>query len=126
MAEPAERTEPEVPETVTPTGSRFTFGQLRSSAMRWGESVEAALARLTVDALSRESAASSVADASPAEGLSTGGLDPDEDASWRERYALSGEVPGDTGEGRQPTETKPARAPTRWGLLGGPRSRRGA
>jgi hypothetical protein len=76
------------PETVTLTVSRLTFEQLRALAARWGVSVDRALGRLVVDALSRGSTASSVAGTFP-EGLSTDGLDPDEDAYWRELHALT-------------------------------------
>ena len=84
----AERAEPAEPETVGVSVSRVTLEQLRSPAARWQTSVESALARLVRDALRT---GGPPAGRRSAEGLSTDGLDPDEDASWRELHDLTRE-----------------------------------
>ena len=88
MAERAERAEPE---TVDVTVGRATFERLRSLAARWQTSVELALARLVRDALGTGGPPIPAGGALPAEGLSTDGLDPDEDAYWRELHDLTRE-----------------------------------
>ena len=75
--------------------------------MRWDTSVEMAVALLVRVALTQNgSTASSVADAFPSEGLSTDGIDPTEDAHWRELRDL-------TRRGDEPAEAPPGRAPAR-------------
>jgi hypothetical protein len=106
MAEPAERAEPETLEPVQVTLDRATYDRARMLADRWGTSVELTLAQLVLEALARAgSTASSVADAFP-EGLSTDGLDPDEDAYWRELRDLTRGKDGRA-------EAKPGSAPAR-------------
>jgi hypothetical protein len=87
----AERAEPAEPETVGVTVSRVTLERLRSLAARWQTSVESVLARLVRDALRTGGPPLPVGGALPPEGLSTDGLDPDEDASWRELHDLTRE-----------------------------------
>jgi hypothetical protein len=113
----AERAEPETAD-VTVKVSRATYEQLRSLAARWGTSVEVALARLARDALRASGTAPAAADALSAEGLSTDGLDPDEDAYWRELHDLTraqGEPEERAGSARTEAnaEAKPGRAPAR-------------
>ena len=120
-AEPDPKGTQEIQGAVQVTLDRATYGRARTLADRWGLSVDQALAWLVLDAMRRGGTSSSVADAFPPEigghgratrrddGLSTDGLDPDEDTYWRELHDLT----QDTREGDKRAEAKPASAPAR-------------
>jgi hypothetical protein len=106
----AERAEPE---TVDVTVSRVTYERLRALAARWQTSVEATLARLVSDALRAGGTVPAGGDARPVQGLSTDGLDPDEDAYWRELHALTRARDERDGDGRAGAAAQPDGAPAR-------------
>ena len=105
MAEPAARVEPEtsqeMPAPMHVTLDRATYDRLHELARRWALPVERVVARLVAEAEGSDRALARGAD-----GLSTDGLDPDEDAYWQALHDL-------TGEENERAEVTPSRAPAR-------------